>query len=53
MQEFVMGVKQTIFFFVCIAKIQVDQLMANVKKGVKYMVIISSNINFLFDISLT
>ena len=38
-------------FFVCIAKTQVDKVMASTKKGVKYMVIISSNTKFLFDTS--
>ena len=32
-------------------KIQVDKIMASVKKGMKYMVIISSKTNFLFDTS--
>ena len=42
MTKFIMGVKQKIYF-VCFVKIQVDKVVASVTKGVKYMVIISSN----------
>ena len=38
------------FYFVCIVKTQVDKIMKSVKKGVKYMVIISSQ-TFFVDIS--
>ena len=48
---FMMGVKNNKFYFVCIVKTQVDKVMASVKKGVKYMVIISSNTNSLSDTS--
>ena len=40
--------KNNKFYLVSIVKTQVDKVMASVKKGVKYMVIISSNTNFLF-----
>ena len=46
MHEFKLGVKQTNFTLSAL-KIQIDKVMASVKKGVKYMAIISSNTNFL------
>ena len=39
--EFMTGVKKN--YFGCIVKTKVDKVMASLKKGVKYMAMISSN----------
>ena len=36
------------FYFVCIVKTKVDKAMASVKKGVKYMAIISSRNTYIY-----